>query len=65
MKAEVTQNPPAYISKTVTITFESYEEEIGFRHLCTCGPNDSCDSRVQVESARNKLNNLLSRKLCI
>ena len=54
----VKSDTKVYVPKTLTIAFESVEEERGFRHLIMCHPllgPSSCSSTEEVKNMLTKL----------
>lgn len=67
MKATVNETTEkGYILKTITITFESLEEERGFRHLYGCGfADNNCFRPDDVEMVKRQLEKIFAGKLII
>jgi hypothetical protein len=47
-----------YQSKSVTFTFDTREEEVGFAHLIGCNFNpENCNHKVQRDSVARRIHN--------
>jgi hypothetical protein len=66
MKIEINLASIPYQPKSITITFESLDEELGFNHLIGCAEGASCEHDGLRQQARKKLRDLhIASKLAV